>query len=55
MIYTFKVLKCINLPEKMISVQNCNGLGIIKIYSTYKVEIYVISFSFDIVQDSHIT
>ena len=39
----------------MISVQNCNGLGIIKIYSACKVKIYFISFSLDIVQDSRIT
>ena len=47
------VMKCMKFIRKTISVQN--GLGIIKIYSTYKVKIFVISLLLDIVQDSHIT
>ena len=33
--YTFMVLKCMKFTRKTISVQNCNGLGLIKIYSAY--------------------
>ena len=33
--YTFMVLKCMKFTRKIISVQNCNGLEIIKIYSAY--------------------
>ena len=34
-IYTFMVLKCMKFTRKTSLIHNCNGLAMIKIYSTY--------------------
>ena len=36
MIYTFMVLKCMTFTRKTVIV-NCYGIGMIKLYSAYKV------------------